>query len=77
LKSAALVLSNSAAVEDSLVAVLLVVVVAWVDKVVPVEASSRAAEVALLAALEVVLPRRHERDVPRLRILSHSLLCLS
>jgi hypothetical protein len=77
LKNAALVLSNSAAVEDSLVAAPLVAVVAWVDKAAPVEVSSHAAEVAPLAVLVVVLPRRHEHNAPRLRFLSPFLLCLS
>jgi hypothetical protein len=76
-KSVARVPSNSVAVEDSLVAALLAVVVAWADKAVPVEVSSHAAVVVPPAALGVVLPRRRERDVPAHAFFPPFLLCLS
>lgn len=54
--------------EDS-AAELLVAVEAWVARVL-VAVSSHAAEVDLLAALEEVPLRRHERDVHRSRLFS-------
>jgi hypothetical protein len=74
LKSVARALSNLD-VEVSLVAVLLVVVVAWVDKAL-VETSHHVAEAVLPAAVEV-LPRRRERNVHGLRNFLPFLLSLS